>query len=374
MTEQEYWFWLCNIEELDSKKRRELVKRFGSAEALFRAKRGELSAAELTERQLAGILRNRNEDAVNVMQEAQKRAGIRFVGIGDEEYPERLRHIYDPPSGLFIKGKLPEEDRLSIAVVGARAPSAYGAEVAEYFASQLASAGAAVVSGLASGLDARSHAGALRAGGYTAAVLGNGADICYPRENFNLYLKIGETGGIISEYPPGSQPLKHHFPARNRIISGLSDGILIVEARKKSGSLITAELGLEQGKEIFAVPGRLGDVMSVGCNELIRAGAKLVMSPDDILQEFVRFFSENYNDCGRNQKFYNNLLETREKIVYANLSLAPKHIDRLSLECGFSVQELAAILLLLELKGMIRQTDQNYYALCPELCLNQSEG
>ncbi len=371
LSRQEYWLWFCNIEELDSSRREELLRVFGSPEAVFRAGDAELAALRLTERQRNGIRRKDREKAAVALGEVLRRKGIRFVSREDEEYPERLRHIYHPPCGLFVKGRLPGEDAPAIGIVGARTCSAYGRELARYFAAELSKRGFSIISGLAAGIDSAAHAGALQAGGYTAAVLGCGTDRCYPKENLRLYLNIEEAGGLISEYPPGVPPYRGNFPARNRIIAGLSDGILIPEARERSGSLITASLALEGGKDIFAVPGRLGDVLSGGCNRLIRAGAALVMTPEDIVQEYDRFFADKQTTPDGGEKFYNNLLETREKIVYAKLGLTPKHIDELGGECKMPFSELVQLLLVLELKGYVRQTGANYYIACPDRLLTR---
>ena len=371
LSRQEYWLWFCNIEELNSPKREELLRIFGSPEAVFEAGEAELTQAGLTARQRNGIRKAGREESVKELSELLIKKGIRFISREEEEYPKRLRHIYHPPCGLFVRGRLPKEEAPAIGVVEARACSVYGREIAHYFAAELSKRGFSVISGLAAGIDAAAHTGALKAGGYTAAVLGCGTDQCYPQENLSLYLKLGETGGLLSEYPPGVPPYRANFPARNRIIAGLSDGIMVAEARERSGSLITASLALEEGKDIFSVPGRLGDALSEGCNRLIRAGAALVMTPEDIVQEYDRFFREKQTTHGGDEKFYNNLLETREKIVYANLSLTPKHIDALAKECKISFSELTQLLLCLELKGYARQVSANCYAACPDKLLSR---
>ena len=270
--------------------------------------------------------------------------GIRFVTILDREYPDRLRPLHGSPAMLYVRGRLPEDGRPSAAVVGARGCSHYGRETARSLARSLAEAGVQVVSGLAEGIDGAGHRGALDAGGDTYGILGCGVDICYPRHHFSMYLEIPERGGVISEFRPGEPPASRNFPMRNRIISGLSDAVIVVEARERSGSLITADCGLEQGKEIFAVPGRTTDALSRGCNELIRQGAGIVTSADDVLDFFrisgekkLRVHEKNENGLAKN-----------EKMVYSCLDLQPKFIDRVVEESGLALGECLTVLLELE--------------------------
>ena len=211
---------------------------------------------------------------------------ISFVRKKDATYPERLRHISSPPEQLFYIGRLPSPDRVAIGIVGARECTAYGRDMSRLFGYRLAQAGVIVISGMAKGVDGWAHRGALEADGETYAVLGCGVEVCYPRSNEKIYRQIPEKGGVISEYPTDYGALACNFPLRNRIISGLSDGILVVEARIRSGSLITADAALDQGKDVFVIPGRVGDPLSVGCNRLIRQGAIPVLSPDDILEYY----------------------------------------------------------------------------------------
>lgn len=284
---------------------------------------------------------------------------IYLVEKEDERYPEKLKHIASPPKKLYVRGGLPRKDALTIAVVGARNCTPYGREMAKYFARELAYAGVQIVSGMARGVDSYAHWGALEAEGETFAVLGCGVDICYPRENNKLYEKLMLRGGVLSEYEPGVPPLPGHFPQRNRIISGLCDGILVIEAREKSGSLITVGQGLEEGRDIFALPGRCSDPLSRGCNRIIRQGAVLVEAPEQILEEYS-FFK---GDTLRKNKKKHISLETKEKIVYSRLSLEPKHLNTLVEETGWSVSEVMKVLLDLELSGRIRDAGGGYYVI-----------
>ena len=212
---------------------------------------------------------------------------IKHYKTGDPEYPERLRNIPGAPQNLFVLGKLPEEGRLSVAVIGARDCSEYGKYVARELGTVLGGSGIAVISGMARGIDGISQEAALDAGGSSYAVLGCGVDVCYPEANRQLYERLKISGGILSEYPPGAPALARHFPPRNRIVSGLADVVVVIEARVKSGTLITVDMALEQGREVYVVPGRVTDRLSDGCNRLIRQGAGILLSPEEFLRELL---------------------------------------------------------------------------------------
>lgn len=213
-----------------------------------------------------------------------READVRTVRKNDPDYPKRMQNLPDMPDVFYCLGRLPSNDAPTAAIVGARMCTPYGRRVAEEFGRTLAARGVQIISGMALGVDGYGHRGCLDAGGDTFAVLGGGVNVCYPAKNRDIYEKIRNTGGIISEQPFGTEPLSFHFPRRNRIISALSDVVIVVEARKKSGSLITAEFAAEQGKDVFAVPGRIGDALSDGCNELIADGAFIACSPEIVLE------------------------------------------------------------------------------------------
>ncbi len=302
--------------------------------------------------------------------EALEKEGVDFLTQEDECYPEKLRKVFSAPRFFYYKGSMPGEEPL-IAVIGARNCSHYGSEVAWRIAKDLARQGIGVISGLAYGVDKAGHDGALAGEGLTYAVLGCGPDICYPRGHKETYDRIlNKGGGIISEYPPGTQPLSWFFPQRNRIIAGLSDGILVTEARKKSGTLITVSFGLEYGKNIYAVPGRVDDVLSEGCNYLIKEGAKLTISASDIAEDLAAVLPgkkrKNYVQKCRNYEFLKNILASNEKMVYASLRLMPKHIEEIREETKLSPEELAKILQKLYSYGCIKRYGQAYYALSDE--------
>lgn len=366
MTKQEYNYWLANIPRIGAHKIMLLLQIFGSAEEIFRATREELNTFRLEccpaslrfqETDVEAVLSGRDKAKVENEYAKLEKNGIYFVAKEDELYPEKLRNIYSAPFGLYVKGKLPENGEKLLAVVGARDCSPYGKEMARYLASAAAGAGISVVSGLARGIDAYAHEGAIAGGGITYGVLGCGIDICYPKENINLYMELQKNGGIISEYAPCIRPIAGNFPMRNRIISGLSDRILVIEAREKSGSLITVDYGLEQGKDIYALPGKATDRLSEGCNNLIKMGAKLVTNPDDILEDLIPDYKQTKPDLKKNNK----LLETNGKIVYASLCLEPKHIEEIAADTGLSLPVLMEQLLNLELLGFAKQTRKNCF-------------
>lgn len=361
MTEREIWFWLVNANGVGNKRIALLLQHFGNIRAIYEASsKAILQVPGIGERCMEGLLREkayfkRKYDRLNQL-------GISFILKEDDIYPEKLRVLPDAPVALYVRGKLPDRDKKCIAVVGARNCSEYGREMAHWFARELSKAGMQVVSGMARGIDGYAHSGAIEGGNPTYAVLGSGIDVCYPEEHSGLYDAMVQHGGVISEYGLGVHALSGQFPMRNRIISGLCEGILVIEAKEKSGSLITADIGLEQGKDIFAVPGRVGDRLSQGCNNLIKMGAYLVEEPADILQNY--HYAEDV--IKKDWKKNNYMLETKEKIVYANLSYNPKHIDELMLDTKFSLSEIMESLVSLELKGYIKQTMKNFYIVCSD--------
>jgi len=356
--EREYLFWLCGIEQTGAVTHRRLYEHVPSFEAIYNMEERELAAILKPEQVQAFLVRKKELPASRRAYEAMVKKGIRLVASMDEEYPERLKEIYDYPMGLFVKGTLPGDSYPSVAVVGARGCSEYGEQLAEAFSRTLAAHQVQIISGLALGIDGAAHRGALRAeNGRTFAVLGCGVNICYPPSNFALYEAIPDSGGILSEFLPGTNPTARHFPMRNRLISGLSDAVLIVEAKERSGSLITAELGLEQGREIFAVPGRVTDHLSTGCNRLIAQGAHVANSPDDILEYLGIKHQKSLPLCKKNIK----RLAKKEKMVYSCLDFKPRHLDEIAAGSGLAVTECMGILLELELNGYVFRSANHYY-------------
>lgn len=323
-----YWVWLSELKGLRNQTRLALLRRFGDPESIFYADADELLLTDGVERSQLKLLENHDlAPADRILADCQQ-LDIRLLTLSDAAYPGRLKNIYDPPALLYYKGKLPLlDDLLSVAVVGTRDCTPYGVACAEKLGFGLASGGAAVVSGLAKGIDAAAIRGALRAGGVTVGVVGNGLDVYYPYESRYLYEDVASAGILLSEYPPGTEPASGHFPVRNRIISGLSLAALVVEAPEKSGALITAATALEQGRDVFAVPGPIDAPASVGCNCLIRDGAGLVSDAYDILREYEGRFVLNLKESREQPETlgYQARMAPEPKPVAPTLSL--RHSD-----------------------------------------------
>lgn len=284
----------------------------------------------------------------------------RTIGIDDRDYPDSLKEIPSAPKKIYSIGELPKKELLSVAIVGARQCSNYGRSLARELGAALAACHVQVISGMARGIDAAAQKGALEGGGRTFAVLGSGVDVCYPKEYLSLYERIQNQGGILSEQPPGMQPLPQFFPARNRIISGLADVVVVIEAKTRSGSLITADHALEQGKDVYALPGPVNSNLSTGCNRLIKQGAGVIVSIEDFLEE-LHLSDHRKPGNARENKF---LLESEENLVYTCLDLYPKSIEQISDETGMGVSGLTGVLMGLELKGYIQEISKNYYVKC----------
>ena len=323
-----YWVWLSELKGLRNQTRLALLRRFGDPESIFYADADELLLTEGVERSQLKLLENHDlAPADRILADCQ-RLDIQLLTFSDAAYPGRLKNIYDPPALLYCKGRLPLlDDLLCVAAVGTRDCTPYGAACAEKLGFGLASGGAAVVSGLAKGIDAAAIRGALRAGGVTVGVVGNGLDVYYPHESRYLYEDVASAGVLLSEYPPGTEPASGHFPVRNRVISGLSLAALVVEAPEKSGALITAATALEQGRDVFAVPGPIDAPASVGCNRLIRDGAGLVSDASDILREYEGRFALNLKESREQPETlgYQARMAPEPKPVAPTLSL--RHSD-----------------------------------------------
>lgn len=414
-TEKEYRYWLCNIPGLGARKISELLRYFGSAESVWKSDELSLRKAmeqaseehrvfkktDLTQvcNHMAGL-----DSAIKEYHKMEER-GIRFIIPQDSMYPERLKSLYDMPQGLYMAGDIPGKGRPAVAIVGARNCSHYGEEMAFVLARELCSRGVDIVSGMALGIDGAAHRGALTVigtkktvkfvnqtvmaetykqknnsaidsdigsasgidFGATYAVLGCGVDICYPRTNGDIFRQLSRmegdqfcrSGGLISEFPPGTQPAASNFPMRNRIISGLADIVIVVEARFRSGSLITADQALEQGRDVYAIPGRVTDPLSRGCNELIRQGAGIITDPVD-------FAEKNFpkrDSCAAKRKKNKIALALSEEKVYSCLDFSPTHLGTIVTLTGFSAQDTVGILMQLTMKGLVVETSKNYYAL-----------
>ena len=350
-----YWLALSLTPGVGSIFIKRLLDRFQTPEAVFRAPMKELLEIEgLGEKVAREIQRGPLEKAVEKELVLLKEAGGKMITLRDEDYPMRLKDIYDPPALLYVRGELRREDELAIAIVGSRKTSPYGRWFTEKIGQDLARHGVTVVSGMARGIDSVAHMGALQGGGRTIAVLGCGVDVIYPSENRNLFHQIIEHGAVLSEFPMGSPPEGGHFPRRNRIISGLSIGVVIVQASAESGSLITAGYALEQGREVFAVPGNVGAEGSRGTNQLIKEGAKLGESTEDILEEILPQWKREKEMLPKAETPLPDLSE-EEMLLYRLLGESPLHIDAIIRESQLDPGRVSSLLLNLELKGLISQ-------------------
>ena len=350
---------LAMVPGIGSVRLRALISTFGDAEAVWRAGRTDLrSAGCLGDTLCNNVIKTREQISIDKLADRCEKAGVRIIGLYDEDYPTLLAAIYNPPAVLYYRGSLPTTDKL-IAVVGARRATAYGRNVCNMIAAELAAAGVGVVSGAARGIDASAHLGALEAG-YTIAVLANGTDISYPPENSKLLQRITEHGAVLSEYPPGTPPTPGQFPARNRIINGLAKGVLVVEAAERSGALITADFALEEGRDVFAVPGSILSSVSRGTHKLIKQGAKLVESGADILEEYGWLGSEKQAEKVQ--------LGLEETAVLRELSFDKvTALDDILERTGMTIPHLTYILLQLELQGLAEdQGGQRYLRIARE--------
>jgi DNA processing protein len=332
-----------------------LLDRFQTPEAVFQAPLKELLQIEgLGEKVAREIQKGPVEKKVEKELYLLEEVGGKIITIKDESYPKRLREIYDPPPLLYVRGDLKEEDELAVAIVGSRKTTPYGRWITEKMGQELARHGITIVSGMARGIDSLAHWGALSGGGRTIAILGSGVDVVYPPENRTLYQRIINQGAVLSEFPMSSPPEGGHFPKRNRIISGLSIGVVVVQASTESGSLITANYALEQGREVFAVPGNVGSDSSRGTHQLIKDGAKLVESSEDILEEVLPQWRKEREVPQEVERPVRDLTE-EEKVLYEQLGETPLHIDVLIRESQFDPGKVSSLLLNLELKGLISQ-------------------
>lgn len=353
----EYEYWFANLKGLSNRRKTEIRATFSAAGELYNIEEKIIKEHNIGEQEYKIILESIATWNLKTEYENAVKKEICCIPIWDARYPKRLKNISSAPYALYVKGQLPREDRMTVAIVGARECSAYGQVMAKEFGKALAEQGVQIISGMARGVDSEGQLAALEAGGESFGVLGCGVDICYPKEKIDLYVKLQRQGGIISELPPGTNPQKQYFPARNRIISGLADAVLVMEAKERSGSLITADMALEQGKEVYALPGPVNSRLSRGCNELIRQGANVLLSPEELLKDFG-FSQGKMKEKQGSEKI---LLETQEDIVYSCLGFYPQNPEQLKDATGLPVAQLLNILLSLELKGYVKEITKNYY-------------
>lgn len=352
-----YAYLLHRLYGTSRKRLWKLTEQIGMPKEIFECEKEQLKNV-LEEAELQKLKESKKTGAAEREWEKLGKTEIRFLPYFHSDYPEKLKHIPDAPWGLYLLGRLPEKGQLSAAIVGARQCSEYGRFIAEKLGRTLGEAGIAVVSGMARGIDGISQTAALEAGGQSLAVLGCGADICYPRENRRLYERLREQGGILSEYLPGTQPIASLFPPRNRIISGLCDVLVVVEAKEKSGTLITVDMALEQGKEVLAVPGRMTDALSCGCNRLIKQGAGVLTKPEDIFQVLDMEGRKN----GESDRRFSFGTE-KERRLFNILDFSPKSLEEIWQAYGrerIALPELMQGLLELCLKGAAAQSGGSY--------------
>jgi DNA processing protein len=348
---------LCAVPDLGPVTIRRLIATFGGPSEVFGASVKELRAVEnVGEVRARSIKGFAGRDEIAGAVEKLVAGGVKIAQYGSRDYPEAIAEMGDDaPLVLYMRGEMIKEDRYAIAMVGSRKSTHYGATVAEKISAELSEMGFTVISGLARGIDTAAHRGCLASGGRTLGVLGSGIDIAYPPENRGLMEKVAGSGCVLSEFPPGTPPNRENFPRRNRLISGLSMGVIVVEAGAKSGALITANCALEQGKEVFAVPGNINSPASHGPNGLIKRGAKPVTGAEDVVEELAPVLKGFLRK--RRPRPAAAEVTGEERALCDVLSGEPMHIDAVSRKCGLSAPKALAMLLGLELKGVVKQTE-----------------
>ncbi len=346
MTRQEALVGLNMIYDIGSVRLTQLLAAFGAPEKIFRAPHNELLQVFGIGEEIACQISLFKQDDLKKEFALVKKHNLKIITLDDEDYPEQLKNIPGAPIVLYVKGEMQQTDKLAIGIVGSRRASYYGLNNAQKLAYDLSQKGFTIVSGMARGIDTYAHKGALKAGGRTIAVMGSGFNNIYPEENKKLAEEISRNGAVISEFPVDALPLKQNFPRRNRIISGLSLGLLVAEAARNSGALITADFALEQGREVFALPGKLDSGTSFGTNELIKQGAKLVTCVEDIIEEFG-FVEEN-------PRVYHKFEEGEDKLLNL-INHESIQLDELVEKTNLDIPRISDILLRLQLKKLIKQ-------------------
>ena len=364
-----FLLWINTIDGLGYHRIQDLLKRFGSAEGVFHdATQSNLMQMQgFGEKLCRQIMQAKTMECVDAVWDKFVKSGIRATFYGDPDYPKRLLHIATPPGALFINGAIPNDDILAIGMVGTRRATRYGRETASALAKDLSEAGVCIVSGMARGIDTCAHKGALQGGAPTIAVLGCGLDIIYPPENRDLYEEICANGAVVSEHFLGMQPLAPNFPARNRIISGLSEGVVIVESRERGGSMITVDFATEQNRDIFAVPGNINMETSKGPNQLICDGAIPVLNAQSVLKEYPRFFEAQRMKgiSGEHTQKSVPVMSAEEEIIYKALQEGELQYDALASQVQMPAGMLASYLTMMELKEIIEQLPGRIYRIRP---------
>lgn len=366
------WIALNMIPGVGGATFRRLVDFFGSPGVALKASLNDLNRIRgLTPAVCKYIVDHRDKLPVERELKIVEQRGCKIITIQDESYPANLKAIYDPPQLLYVKGDLLPADVLAVSVVGTRSASPYGKAVAEQFGNQLVARGVTVVSGMAYGIDTAAHTGALDGGGRTIAIMGNGLDVVYPARNLKLMERIIDSGAVVSEFPMGMKPLRNNFPRRNRVVSGMSLGTLVVEAPKRSGALITASYALDQDREVFAVPGQIFSEMSGGTHDLIKQGAKLVETWEDVVEELPtpvrseileRLAAAAQPSAGQEALPLVENLSATEQAVFGILKVDEAvHVDQVVEASGLNPSDVLAVLFGLEMKGLIRQLPGKFF-------------
>jgi DNA processing protein len=357
----QYWVGFSRVPGIGPIRLRALLDHFGDVSQAWEASTATLRALGFDQRTIESFVAVRSKLNLSAELERVSRLGATVLTWDSPDYPSLLKNIYDPPPVLYVQGELRPRDEWALAVVGTRRATVYGREATRTMVSGLAAGGVTIVSGLAHGIDTHAHQVALDAGGRTIAVLGSGVDIIYPSQNRKLAQRIVGNGALVSEYPLGTKPEGGNFPRRNRIISGLSLGVLVVEGSKRSGAMITADYAVEQGREIFAVPGNILSSNSAGPNQLIQQGAKLVTTMGDILEEL------NLTMVAEQAEARDIIPDNEaEAVLLRYLSSEPIHVDELGRSAGLSMSEVTSTLTLMELKGKVRQVGGMNYVIARE--------
>ncbi len=356
MNEKAFWIAFNQVPGIGPARLAALIDVCGSVEAAWKAPIQRLKEAGLDRRSLESVLATRRSLDLEAAWQRVVQSGARVYTWNDDDYPENLRQVPLSPPVIFVQGELVEEDRLAVALVGTRQASAYGREVARGLASELAHNGVTVVSGLALGIDATAHEAAIEAGGRTLAVLGSGVDQIYPAKNRKMALALMQQGALISEYPLGTRPEASNFPPRNRIISGLSLAIVVVEAGQRSGALITAKFAAEQGRDVFAVPGSILQPSSAGCNALIQDGALPLLSINDLLEQLHLERAAVQSEARQTIA-----ADPTERLLLEHLSSEPVHLDEIVRLAAMPAAQVSGLLAMMELKGLVRQSGSMRY-------------
>jgi DNA processing protein len=356
MEETPYWLGFHLVPGIGATRLARLIEHFGSLSEAWHASTAALRTSGLTQRAAEALVATRTRISLDVEMERVDRAGAEVVTLADDRYPPRLREISSPPTVLYVRGSLDSADEHAIGVVGTRRATAYGREMTRRLCFGLGQAGVTIVSGLARGIDGVAHTTALEVGARTIAVLGCGFDTIYPPEHRGLADRIIEQGALVSEFPLGTPPDAANFPIRNRLISGLSLGVIVVEAPRRSGALITANFAADQGRTVYAVPGSALTPTSEGTLQLLRDGATLAAVPDDVLADLQ--LSTRQAELEVRRTFPTT---AEERDVLGLLSGEPRHVDELALELGIAISQLSALLLQMQLKGYIRDVGAHHY-------------